>query len=431
MNDYLPWIYLAIIILLLGLCFCYNMCDTAYSGANRLRLEREAEKGDKKAAAALKLVDDYDFTIATVLFGNDFINIFASSLASILGMYFLNEVMNSEEASLLSSAIFVVIILVFAEILPKAIAHRNPIASAKAFVWFMKVNSILFFPIVWPINFLAKKVASPLIERNETENDFASDDELEAMVDEIREEGIIDEEQKELLQNSIDFKDTSCYEIMTPRVKMFAYDLEDSFDEFVKQKGAFIHSRIPVCKGDLDHIVGYFQAKTLLRALVSGSHFSLEEMIHPIVSVPRTMEISSVLALMKKNKSHIVLIRDEFGGTEGIVTLEDILEELVGEMWDEEDKISDDIVKTEKRNVSIVRGEMNVSDFFDYYHLDDDRIEQDYSTVSGWITDKLGRFPVAGDKLRYEKIDLVVTKVENYHVISTTVTYHPRRKKFN
>ncbi len=429
MPDYLLGIYIAAFVILVCFSFLYSYCDTAYSSANKMQLEREADDGNKKAKAALKLVNDYDFTIATILFGNDFINILASSLATIIGMRLFAEVLpNSETSSLVTSAISVTIILIFGEILPKTLARHNPTKSAKTFVWFMKINKIIFFPFVWPMNWLSQKAARPFVEKNDKEDPLATDEELEAMVDEILDEGLIDKEQSEIIQNSIDFKDISCYEIMTPRVKIFAYDLEDSFQEFIKNKDAFVHSRIPVCKGDLDKIVGYIQAKTVLRAIVSGKKFNIEDYIIPIISVPRTMEISRALSIVKKSKSHICLIRDEFGGTEGIVTLEDILEELVGEMWDEQDKISDDIVKGQKRNVFLIRAEMSVDDFFDYFDLKDENLDDDYSTVSGWITDKLGRFPEVGDHFTYEKIDLYVTKVENYHVISATVKYHPRRK---
>ena len=425
----LQWIYLAILILLLALCFCYNACDMAYSAANKLRLEREAHRGSKRAKRALGFAEDYDRTIATILFGNDFVNVFASSLAVVLGAAILEGVVEDRFISLISSTVLIAAILIFGEILPKAIAMRNPNRFAKLFVGFMRVSSIILFPFVFPVNWLSKKIASPLIEKAGPQSELASDEELEAMVDEIREEGIIDDDDQELLHNSIDFKETSCFEIMTPRVKIFAYDLEDSFEEFLKQKNAFVHSRIPVCRGDLDHIEGYLQAKTLLRVLVSGQKPDLKELILPIVSVPRTMEISSALSLMKKTKSHIALVRDEFGGTEGIVTLEDILEELVGDMWDEEDKITDDITPISgKKNAYMVRGEMNVDDFFERFGLDEDRIEDDYSTVSGWINDKLGRFAKVGDRLIYDKIDLVVHEVRDYHVTKLVVYHHSRRR---
>lgn len=429
MPTYLLAIYIVIFIILVAFSFMYSFSDATYSSANRLRLKREADEGNKKAAAALKLVDNFDFTIATILFGNDFVNILASSLAAVIGVKIFAGVFSSDDiSSLITSIVSISIILIFGEILPKTLARKNPVKSAKAFVWFMNINKVIFFPFVWPINWLTQKMAKPLVDKKDKEEDVASDEELEVMVDEILDEGLIDEDQSEIIQNSIDFKDTSCYEIMTPRVKIFAYDLNNSFQDFIKDKNAFVHSRIPVCKGGLDKIVGYIQAKTVLRAIVSGKKFDIKDYIIPIVSVPRTMEISSALAIMKKNKNHICLIRDEFGGTEGILTLEDILEELVGEMWDEQDKVSDDIVKGQKRNVYLVRAEMSVDDFFDFFDLEDEKLDDDYATVSGWITDKLGRFPEVGDHFTYEKIDLYVTEVENYHVISATVKYHPRRK---
>lgn len=428
MNWY-DILYIVILVLLIVLSALYSSCDMAYSSVNKLRLERSAFLGDKKSETALKFAEDYDSSIATILFGNDFVNILASSLAAVLGGDLLATFMDSNLASFVSSAIILVALLIFGEISPKALAQNNSYSFSRNFSGFMKASSFLFYPFVKPANFLAKKIASPFLEKAEVESPLASDDELEAMVDEIKQEGIIDADQSELLHRSISFKETSCYEIMTPRVKIFGYDIEEPFNEFIMQKDIFIHSRIPVYKGSLDHIIGYFQAKTLLRVLISGEKPNIDDLILPLVSVPRTMEISSAMALMKESHSHIAIVRDEYGGTEGIVTLEDILEELVGEMWDESDSPKEDIVLTKKKNVFLVNGDINIEHFFERFHLDDDCIEDDYSTLSGWLADKTGHFLKEGDSLTYQKVDIKIITAEPYHVKQCQVDYHPRRKE--
>jgi CBS domain containing-hemolysin-like protein len=295
-------------------------------------------------------------------------------------------------------------------------------------VGFVKGVGIVFFPFVYPSNKLAQLIASPLIEKAPKENELASDDELDAMVKDIQKEGIIDADQSALLHRSIEFKETSCYEIMTPRVKVFGYDVEEPFAQFLKKNEAFKHSRILVYKGNPDHVLGYIPVKTLLRVLVRGEKPELDELILPIVSVPRTMMISSAMALMKETHHHIAVVRDEYGGTEGIITLEDILEELVGEMWDESDKIVNDIVPTSKNNVFNVAGKANIDDVFDKFHLDPDKLSDDYSTVSGWVNDTLGRFAKEGDAFCYGKIDVKVLKVNDFTVEEIQIVYHPRRK---
>jgi putative hemolysin len=421
-------VYLFLLVFLLFLSALFSAADMAYSSVNKLRLEKRAFIGDTRAKKALGLANDYDRTIATVLFGNDFVNILASSLASLLGADLLAPVLGKAPAALASSLILLVLLLVFGEITPKAVAKPHNYSFARGLVEFVKVLEVIFFPFVFPANKLSEWLTSPLIEKAPKETSLASDEELEAMVKTIEDEGMIDEGQSELLHRSIDFKETSCYEIMTPRVKVFAYDIETPFAEFLKSKEAFKHSRIPVYKASLDHVLGYISVKTLLRVLTKGEKPDLGRLILPLVSVPRTMMISSAMALMKETHHHIAVVRDEYGGTEGIITLEDILEELVGEMWDESDKPEQMIVPTEKKNVYRVKGKANIDDVFDRFHLNPDRLPDDYSTVSGYINDRLGRFAKVGDSFQEGKIDVMVSLVSEYTVEECVITYHPRRK---
>lgn len=426
--SWIDGLYIGILVILLVLSALYSASDMSYSSVNILRLEKSSFLGDNRSKKAYVLAKDYDNTIATILFGNDFVNILASSLASVLGGDLLNKALGESLAATVSSLILVTVLLIFGEILPKTFASLDTYKGSRMLYPFVKGSMYAFYPFVKGASFIARLLSSPIIEKAPVETPLASDEELEAMVEAIKKDGIIDNDQRELLHRSIDFKETSCYEIMTPRVKVFAYDIEQPFAEFLKQKDVFKHSRIPVYKGNMDHILGYFQAKSLLRVLVLGGKPNIDELILPIISVPRTMEISSAMGLMKESHNHIAVVRDEFGGTEGIVTLEDVLEELVGEMWDEEDSVSLDINKTAKRNVYNVSGAMNIDKFFSFFSLDDDYIEEDYSTLSGWINDKMGRFAKVGDHLRYGKVDIVVKKVGEYSTISAEVTYHPRRK---
>ncbi|HBE99362.1 MAG TPA: hypothetical protein DDW18_05000 [Firmicutes bacterium] len=322
-----------------------------------------------------------------------------------------------ELANTISSFSLLVFLLVFCEITPKHIASSHSFFLSKAFLPFMKVISVLFFPFVWPSSHFASWLAKPLIKKSGKENPLASDEELEAMVNTIEEEGIIDEEASELLHRSIDFKETSCYEVMTPRVKVFGYDTDETFEAFLKKPDAFHHSRVIVYEGNFDHVLGYIPIKTLLRELVKGKKVNYKDFLLPIVDVPRTMMISSAMALMKKNKHHIAVVRDEYGGMEGIITLEDILEELVGEMWDEKDSPTNDLRKAERRNSYYVNGTMNIDDFYNEMGLDPDKLlPDDYTTVSGWIIDHLGRFAVVGDSFRVGNIYVKVTEVTPYTV---------------
>ena len=194
------------------------------------------------------------------------------------------------------------------------------------------------------------------------------------------------------------------------------------------KEDAFRYSRIPVYEKNYDHIIGYIPVKSLQKAILNGKKLSIRDLMLPILNVPRTCEISTILKEMKKSHHHIAVVKDEYGGTEGIITLEDILEELVGEMWDESEPIQEEVMKTEKRNVYLVRGSMNIEKFFERFKLDDELIDRDYETLSGWINDRLGRFSRVGDVIDFQRVTLRVKKVSAYTVEIVEVTYHPRRK---
>ncbi len=410
-------VYIILILILATLSFLFSAADMTYSSVNRRRLEAHAAKGDKKARTALEYANNYDETIASILFGNDFANVLLSSLGALLGRDLLSPTLGDDLASTISSIVLLVFLLVFCEITPKSIASSHSFNLSKSFIPLIKTIKIVFFPFVWPSSHFASLLSKVIIKTGADENPLATDEELEAMVNTIEEEGIIDEEQSELLYRSIDFKETSCYEVMTPRVNVFGYDTDEPFEEFLKKKEAFHHSRIIVYNGNIDHVLGYIPVKTLLRQLVKGKKIKYQDVLLPIVNVPRTMMISSAMALMKKNKHHIAVVRDEYGGTEGIITLEDILEELVGEMWDEKDHPTNDIRKGERRNSYYVNGSMNIDDFYNEMGLDPDKLlPDDYSTVSGWIIDHLGRFAIVGDTFRIDNIYVKVTSVSQFTV---------------
>lgn len=422
------YIYLAIIVVCLVLSASFSATDMAFSSVSTSRLNKEAKEGKRSAKRALKLAKDYDKTIATILFGNDFVNVLASSLNALLFIDILKGTNVENFAETIGSIILLFALLLFGEITPKAIAKIHSFSLTKFFSAYVTFLSYLFFPIVWPSNKFAEFVSSPFLDKAGKEKQVASDEELEAMVNIIEDEGLIDEDQSELIHRSLDFKETSCYEVMTPRVRIFGYNVNTPFEEFLKKPDIFDFSRIIVYRGDMDHVLGYLPVKTLLRQMVMGTIKGYESILMPIVSVPRTMMVSSVVEMMKENRHHIALVRDEFGGTEGIVTLEDILEELVGEMWDENDKPSTSIIKTKKRNTYVVKGDTNIDDFYNYFDLDPDRLlEDDFTTVSGWVVDKLGRFAKKGDMVTNGPIKLVVTKCSQYTVTEALVRWNKKK----
>ncbi len=426
MNGVLITIYCVIIVILLVFSALFSCMDMAYSAVSLPSLKEKAKK-DKRAQKAYNFASNYEDAIVAPLFGNSVVNILASSIGTLLAAQLLPD--NTELASLLVSVVMLILILTFGEILPKTIGKSYSHSLALHFVYFLTVLRFIFFPVVYVSKKIATFLTHPILSNDSiVDEDAPSDEELQEMVKAIQEEGIIDSKSKELLSNSIEFIDTSAYEIMTPRMKIEGISDDQNLNHFVKLEGAFRHSRIPVYHHDYDHILGYIPVKSLLRAMLNDGDLSINELMRPVLSVPRTMEISSILSLMKKTHIHLALVKDEYGGTEGLLTMEDILEELVGEIYDEGESVQLDIEKTNKRNVYLVRGDMNIDEFFEKFHLSKEEMDEDYETVSGWINDHLGTFGKEGDHFEFGPITVKVKKASPYTVVQAEVTYHPRRK---
>ena len=428
MNHALIAIYCCLIFVLLCFSALFSCMDMAYSCASLPSLKETAKKS-KRAAKAYYFASNYEETIIAPLFGNSVVNILASSLGTLLALKLAEQYnWDQEVVSLLVSILMLLLILTFGEILPKIIGRTYSRPLALLFAYPLAFLRIIFFPIVFISKKFATALTRPVLEAKSEDDEAPSDEELQEMVLAINREGIIDSKSRELLSNSIEFKDTSAYEIMTPRMKIEGISAEENLNRYVKLEGAFRHSRIPVYKHDYDHIIGYIPVKSLLRAMLSDDDLSVDELIRPTLSVPRTMEISAILGLMKKSHIHLAIVKDEYGGTEGLLTMEDILEELVGEIYDEGEVVVLDIEKTNKRNVYLVRGNMNIEEFCQKFHLDPEEMDEDYETVSGWINDRLGKFGEEGDHFEFGPLTVRVKKASPYTVVQAEVTYHPRRK---
>ena len=379
-----------------------------YASVNQLRLKKDAKKS-KAAKLALKYAENYNTTITTILFSNNLVNIAATSLLTVLvRLIFADEGYIYTIASLA----LVVIILIFGEILPKVIGRAYSYHLSKLFAYPIMILKFIFFPFVYVTSQIGRFFASFFISKRK--DNVISDEELEEMVESIEEEGVIDEDQSELLKSAIAFKETEAYEIMIPRVDIFAIDISINIDKLLKSDEVFRHSRIPVYKGSIDNIIGMLPTKALLRNMLASKPVNISSLMYDVQFVPRSMGISEILKLMKKTKNHIVIVKDEFGGTDGLITMEDILEELVGEMWDETDKINESYRKI-KRNQYLVDGSLNIEDFFDLVDLDRPE-ENEYTTVGGWVLNELHRFAKVGDHFKYKNLTVEVTDVTEFTV---------------
>ena len=288
----------------------------------------------------------------------------------------------------------------------------------------------LFFPITFTMRKFLSLITGGIKKAREDEivdKDVYSEDELQEMVNEIEESGLIDEDKSELIKSAIEFSETEAYEIMTPRVDVFSYDIEDDISELIEQKEIFKYSRIPVYEGTIDNIIGILPTKLLLRYVLSETPIDVRKILRPPYFVHHSKGISDLLNEFKEQETHIAIVIDEYGGTEGIITIEDIIEEIVGEIWDESDEVDEPVVELGEDHY-LIDGGYNLEDFFELLDIEEDE-ETDYDTVGGWCLDQLDRFAVEGDEFTYEGYQITITEVGAFTVEEIEVKRNPNGKE--
>lgn len=418
-TDYFLLVVIAILVVLSGI---FSMSDMVYGVVNQLRLKKDVEKGSKRAKIALDFASNYDTTISTILFSNNLVNIAASSLSAIVGLRIFSS-LDNDLAGTITSLILLVIILIFGEICPKVIGRVFSYPLSKLLAYPILVLKYVFFPFVYVTSAFGRLLTKPITKIKESDDDEPiSDEELQEMVDQIEEDEVIDEDQAELLRSAIEFKETEAHEIMTPRIDMFAFNIDDNIEELTHDDDIFAHSRIPVYKDTIDNIIGILPTKRVLKNMLAKQKINVLEMILPVEFVPGSMPISNILSKMKNSQTHIVIVKDEFGGTDGLLTMEDILEELVGEIWDETD-IPIEFYKKLNENTYVVDGSMNIDDLFEL--LDKELLEDnEFTSVGGWVIDKLERFAKIGDSFDYENLTVTVLDATEFTVEKVKIVKH-------
>jgi CBS domain containing-hemolysin-like protein len=398
----------------------FSCADMVYSVVNKTKLEKESKHGKKTSKLALKFANEYDKTISTVVFSNNLVNIGSSSIAAILGVQLFMPFGASFAESwgpYIMAAILLIVLIAFGEVLPKVVGRLYSYPLAKLFAYPIQFFKIIFFPFVFVTTWFGKLITKPLFKHVDVQNDKdVSDEELQEMITTIEEEGVIDESQSDYLRSAVDFKETEAHDVMTPRVDVFAFDIDDDIATLINNDEIFKYSRVPVYQDSIDNVIGILKTKLLLKEILKGNeNIDIKSLIVPELNVPSGMNISTILPMFKKNHNHIAIVKDEFGGTEGIVTMEDILEELVGDIWDEMDVPEEEVIK-KANNEFIVDGDMNLEDFFELYSIDNDNVDTDYDTVGGWCIDVLGRFANVGDSFDYQNIHIEILETTEFTV---------------
>ena len=404
---------LAIILFCIVMAAYFSATETAFSSLNRIRLKTIADKGNKRALKTLKLVDEYDKLLSTILIGNNVVNILSSSLVTILFVKWVGE----SSGPTVATVVMTIVMLLVCEITPKSIAKEMPEKFAIISTPFLSILMVIFTPLNWLFT-QWKKLVERIIKPDKSKG--MTEEELIAIVEEAEQDGGIDEQESEIIQNAMDFTEQEAGNILTPRMEITAISTEATKEEVAKIFTETAYSRLPVYQDTIDHIIGVVYHKDFYNHVYNNGK-TTEQIMRPVVFVSKTKKIGKLLKELQAKKSHIAVVLDEYGGTLGIVTLEDILEELVGEIWDEHDEVSADIeIKSE--NECLVSGNALLDSVFEYLSIEDND-ELENKTVSMWIMDILGRYPKVGDTLTYHHLKLEIVKVDDYRVEKVKITH--------
>ena len=389
----------------------FSATETAFSSANTTKLKTLAEKGNKRAALVCKLLERYDRLLSTILIGNNIVNIATASIGTVLFVRHYGDA-----GATISTVVVTVVVLIFGEISPKSIAKDSAERCAMLSAPLLRVLIILFTPLNTLFS-LWKKLLSKIFRLNADTK--MSQEELLMLVDEVQQDGSIDKNEGELLKNAIDFSEQQAQDILIHRVDLAALPITASKEEVAALFTETKYSRLLIYQDSIDHILGTVHQKDFYVGC-GITEKPLEEIIVPPLFVLENEPISRLLKTLQKAKTHVAVVVDEYGGTCGIVTMEDILEELVGEIWDEHDEIEVFIRKT-GANTFLVDAGMDFDEFAAYFQL---KTDSEMTSVSGWVMEQFGRVPESGERISAGPLDVLVTKVDNHRIEEIQITQH-------
>lgn len=400
--------YVVIIVLMLILSAFFSASEISFNASNKMRLKKAAEEGSKTAAVAYKITEDFNTALSAILIGNNLANIAASTAATVVAMSLILAITgknNDGLASVLSTVVMTLIVLIFGEIVPKIVAKNNADVAVRWFAYPIKVLTWILFPLVWLVMRLIN-LLTKLWGKDDKDAPTVTEEELSSIIEAIEEEGVIDEEKKELLQSTLEFRDTTVEEILTPRIDMLAFNVSDPSKKLQRMAGESHFSRIPVYEETIDNIIGILYLNHYYKKMTDEEEKprSIRELLMEPCFVHKTMKLPAALNLMRERKMHLAIVVDEYGGTMGLITMEDILEEIVGDIWDESDEIVNECVEVGD-NTYEVSGDMNIDDFFAEIDFEPKEFECEYSTMGGWAIEMLNADPHVGDSFTFSDMN--------------------------
>jgi putative hemolysin len=422
MEDAALTAYIAVLLALLICSAFFSSAETALTSVNKIRLKNMARKGDARAKLCLKLLENFDSVLSTILVGNNIVNIAAASIATVVFIQFLGS-----KGVTVSTIVTTVVILIFGEISPKSLAKEFP---EKVLLFSCRILFVLT-RLFTPVNFFFRQLKKALSRSiaGKKAAPAITEAELKVMVDEVASEGSINRDESDLIKSAIEFNDVRVKEILTPRVDMIACNITDSNAEIYRLFSSNSFSRLPVYDLEENNLIGLIHSKDFFSAYMKDPKFKLKKILKPIGYVHRSTKVSVVLKNMQRNKLQMAAVIDSYGSVAGIVTIEDIIEELVGEIWDEHDTAISVFHKLGpgKYLVSCDSVSRNASlrDLFDYMQLDFDLYGLENQPIAGWVVDSFGQIPQKGDSFTYQDLQVVVHQVDQNRVKEIIVTHLP------
>ncbi len=409
-------IFYATILLLIVLSGVLTTSSTALLSANTVRLENLSEEGNKKAKTAFNITEKLERTLSALSLANFLVN---TATVVFAVRYFTS----SENVLYIIgfTAIVALLLIIFGEAVPRAIAMNNASTFAVRFAYFSAVITTILLPITAFCELLIRIFVRPETEADSQNSaEETATEELEAILDTVEDEGIIDEERSELIHAALSFSTISASDVMTARVDVVAIDIESDFNEIYAIVEESTHSRLPIFEGSLDNIIGVLHLNHFLRAILEDKTADIRDVMIEPCYVYKTQKLPSVLGELKKKKTHIAVVTDEYGGSMGIITMEDVLEELVGDIWDETDVIEQEIVETSD-GVYTLDGDLSISDFLELTELDEEEFESGSSTVGGWCIEVLGHFAIMGESFQYKNLTVTIDNMDGLRVDRITI----------
>lgn len=408
-----------VIIILLALSAFFSSVETAFSSVNKIRLKADADKGSKKAALALKIAESFDKTLTTILVGNNIVNIFSASLATLICTDLFAERFGVGTATAISTAAMTVLVLIFGEILPKSMAKQSPEKFALATCGLLNFFILILSPVSVIFGALQKRVVKAFSSGSDSPT--VTEDELKYIIDEIEEEGVLEEKESELVRSALEFDDRSVSEILIPRVRITAVEKNDSIEHIKELFFRDRYSRMPVFEKSIDNIVGFIHERDFFQLIVTDPEADdISEIIHDCLFITEFRTVSEALSLMQKEKTHMAIIKDQYGGTEGMVTMEDLIEELLGEIYDETDEVEQAVVKLSDNEYE-AEADYAVHDLEELLELPEGTIKSESVTVGGWALELFERIPEAGESVYDGIFRITVLEAEDNRVIKLKI----------